>query len=147
VSLGALLYAAFAWLFLGGVIIQVFLAGMALFGLSDWTNHGSLGWTLPLLALFLPLLGFVTGVRGRTLGLAILLTVAAVMQPELALARHENPVVAALHPVNAMLVFWLAFVVARASLRELRRTDSRAPAPAREPSPSQEPSTSPGTMG
>lgn len=122
----AIPFAVGAWFFLAGVIVQVFLAGMGLFELTDWTNHGALGWGLSLVSLLLPLLALVSGIRGRTLGLALLLTIAAVVQPELALARHENPIVAAFHPVNALLVFWLAWLSARASLRELRRADSPA---------------------
>jgi hypothetical protein len=50
-------------------------------------------------------------------------------QPELAAARHEAPVIAALHPVNALLVFWLTWLVARRSAVPLvqvwRRTEGR----------------------
>lgn len=142
-------FAVGAWFFLAGVIVQVFLAGMGVFELADWTNHGNLGWGLSLVSLLLPLLALVSGVRQRTLGLATLLTVAAIVQPELALARHENPIVAALHPVNALLVFWLAWLSARASLRELRRSDSTtsapAPAPALVAAPSQDPTATKST--
>ena len=139
----AIPFAIGAWFFLAGVIVQVFLAGMGVFELTNWTNHGNLGWGLSLTSIFLPLLAIASGVARRTIGVAVLLTLAASVQPELALARHENPIVAALHPVNALLVFWLAWLSARASLRELRRTDSPTSAPEPAPAPAAAPSQDP----
>jgi hypothetical protein len=50
--------------------------------------------------------------------------------PILPLLRDGTPVLAALHPVGAILAFWLAIVVARgaASLRGVERAGMRAPA-------------------
>jgi len=116
----AIPFAVGAWLFLVGVVVQVFLAGMGLFELSDWTNHTNLGWGLGMLVLLVPVLALIAGAERRTIAIASLLMVAGMIQPELAYARRENPVMAALHPVNALLVFWLSLQVARASIRELR---------------------------
>jgi uncharacterized protein DUF6220 len=151
------LFAVVAWLFLAGVIVQVFLAGMGLFELTDWTNHGALGWLLSMVSFLLPLVAFASGVRRGTFGLALALMAVTLLQPELALARHDNPVVAALHPVNALLLFFLAWRTAMAAVRELRRTDWPALAP-KEAAPTQaaalpvpeapsgqEPSSSPST--
>lgn len=147
----AIPFAVGAWFLLAGVIVQALFAGMGLFELTDWTNHRGLGWGLSLVSLLLPPLALASGVRRGTLGLALLLTVAAIVQPELALARLENPVVAALHPVNALLVFWLAWLSARASLRELRRADrpAAAPAPASAPAaaPIRDPAATQSTNG
>ena len=108
-----LVFAAAAWLFVVAIVIQVFLAGAGLFKLTDFTPHGYLGWLLPLAPLVLIILGFVAGVGRRTLLLTTGLLVLTSLQPELAAVRHENPVLAAFHPVNALLVFWLAWIVAR----------------------------------
>ena len=110
------LFAATAWLFLVGVVAQVTLAGTALFELSDWTLHTELGWGLPLVAIFVLVFAFVARLDRRTLWVTLALALAATVQPSLAEARSVSPLVAALHPVNALLVFWLAVVVARRSL-------------------------------
>jgi len=151
------LFAVVAWLFLATVIVQVFLAGMGLFKLADWTNHAGLGWLLSMVSFLLPLVAFASRVRRGTLALALALMVVTMLQPELALARHDNPVVAALHPVNALLLFFLAWRTAMASVRELRRTDwpalesieaaptPAAASPAAEAPSGTEPSSSPST--
>ena len=128
-TLWRLLFAAAASLYLAGVVTQVFLAGLGVFKLTDWTAHVQLGWGLgsaPLLLLVLSLLAQ----PGRgTILLTAGLTLAAIVQPELAAARHEDPVIAALHPVNALLVFWLAWLVARRSavllIQVWRRAEGR----------------------
>lgn len=118
-------FAAVAWLYLAGVVIQVFFAGASLFEVMDWTVHAGLGWGLGSAPIILLVLALGARVDARTAWLTASLTVAALIQPELALARHGSPVLAALHPVNALLVFWLAWVVARratANARPRRRT-------------------------
>jgi hypothetical protein len=126
VTLWRILFASAAWLYLAGVVTQVFLAGAGLFELTDWTAHTQLGWGLgsaPLLLLALSLLAR----PGRgTILLTAALALAAMVQPELAAARHEAPVIAALHPVNALLVFWLAWLVARRSAVPLIQVRRRA---------------------
>jgi hypothetical protein len=122
-------FAAAAWLFVVAIVIQVFLAGAGLFKLTDFTPHGYLGWLLPLGPLVLIIIGIVAGVGRRTLLLTIALLVLTAIQPELAAARHENPVLAAFHPVNALLVFWLAWTVARRGT-DLVRVADRPPAAA-----------------
>lgn len=132
-------FAAAASLFLAGVIVQVFLAGLGAFKITDWTTHTGLGWLLGSIPLFVLLpLAFVAGSPNRTRWLTVALVVSAGLQPELASARAEAPVIAALHPVNAMLVFWLAWLVARASLQ-----DARQPAMPVSPAPSTPPASPP----
>jgi len=115
-----IVFAAAAWLYLAGIVIQVFLAGAGLFEMTDWTNHTNLGWGLGSAPILLLLLTFPARLDRRTVWLTLALTVLGVLQPELAAARRELPVVAALHPVNALFVFWLAWVVARRSADHLR---------------------------
>lgn len=122
----AILFAAAAWLFLAGVIYQVFLAGIGAFKLAPWTAHAEFGWGLASAPLLILPLAIAARPERRTVWLTVALAVAAAIQPELAYARHTDPVLAALHPVNALLVFWLAWLVARRSLRHLREVASRA---------------------
>jgi hypothetical protein len=120
-------FAAVAWVFLGGVILQVFLAGLGAFKVTDWTSHAGFGWLLGSLPLFVLLpLSLVAGLTTRTRWLTVALVVSAALQPELAHARAEAPVVAAIHPVNAVLLFWLAWSVARAALRDPPRAATEA---------------------
>lgn len=118
-----LAFAVVAWLFVVGVVIQVFLAGAGLFKLMDFTTHAGLGWTIAVVPLVMLVLALVAHVDRRTGLLSIALAVVTAIQPELAAARNENPVLAAFHPVNALLIFWLAWTVARRS-NELLRTPS-----------------------
>jgi len=130
-------FAVLAWVFLGGVILQVFLAGLGAFKVTDWTTHAGFGWLLGSVPLFVLLpVSLVAGLSTRTRWLTLALVVAAAIQPELARARTDSPVIAALHPVNAMLVFWLAWLVARASLRDPSRPATTAPVTSRtQPAP------------
>ena len=132
------LFAVSAWAFLIGVVIQVFLAGAGLFGLTDFTAHAGFGWMLASVPILVLVLAMAALVDRRTVLITLALTVVTMLQPELAAARHDNPVVAALHPVNALLVFWLAWVVARRATvlaREgLRRPSDSAGEPLVEPS-------------
>lgn len=124
------MFAAVSWLFLGGVVVQVFLAGLGAFTLTDWTAHAGFGWLLASVPLFVQLpLGLVTSSDRRARWLVVILAMSAAFQPELARARAENPVLAAFHPVNALLIAWLAVQVARASLRGLRQAESSGTAP------------------
>lgn len=132
--LRAIPYVIGTWLFLLGIVVQVFLAGMGLFELTDWTNHTNFGWLLGFVVVLLPVLALIARAHARTIAVTGLLALAGIIQPELALARLENPVLAALHPVNALFIFWLSWLVARASLRELWRVGSSTAAEAVTPS-------------
>lgn len=114
-------FAAAAWVYVAGVVIQVFFAGASLFELTDWSVHAALGWALGSAPIILLVLAIGSRVDRRTAWLTAGLTVAALIQPDLAAARDDAPVVAALHPVNALLVFWLAWTVARRSTMQARQ--------------------------
>jgi putative tricarboxylic transport membrane protein len=116
-----LAFAAAAWLFFAGVVVQVFLAGVGLFELGGWDPHVNLGWLLGSAPLVLVLLAVPARFDRRTNGLIIGLTLATFLQPELAAARTSAPLLAAFHPVNALLVFWLAWIVARRTTDLARR--------------------------
>jgi hypothetical protein len=91
---------------------QVFLAGLALFAGGEWQSHEDFGYLAALLpVLLIPLAWFARAARG-TLILTVVLLVLAQVQTFLPLATGA-PWVAALHPVNAMLVFGAAAVVAQ----------------------------------
>jgi hypothetical protein len=104
-------YLVLAWALVVGLVVQVFLIGMGLFSDPSWRqSHKLMGYALH----FAPLL--VLGAAwfakaGRShwqwaLALAVVGLIAPVL-PALGM-----PVVAALHPVGAVIEFGLALVVA-----------------------------------
>lgn len=114
---GRFLFAALAWAFVVGVVVQVFLAGVGLFGVSGMDLHVGFGY----LIVYIPLLMLIVALAARPDRRTVWLTVAlfvfgSVIQPTLPWLRTLSPFVAALHPPNALLVFWLAAIVARRSL-------------------------------
>lgn len=105
-------FAAVAWLFVGLVVLQVFYAGVGLLGGGSMTQHRELGYFLSLV----PLLILIAAGIGRTGQLALYsagLLVITIVQTMLPLLGDDLPFVAALHPVNALAIFWLGLLVAR----------------------------------
>jgi hypothetical protein len=132
------LHAAAAWLFVAAIVVQVFLAGAAitnLGGSGDFSTHIEFGYTaLGLLSLAVVLTSLVSGNGRRQIGLSFGLLVLYVIQTILPTLRTTSPAIAALHPVNAMLLFGYAIIVARratnAARQPARGAAERVPEPA-----------------
>lgn len=109
-------HVAVAWLFAAGVLLQGYLAGAAmgqLGGSGDFSAHIALGYSLMgILALAVPILAIVGRFPRSQVGWSALMLLLYVVQTSLPYARADVPVIAALHPVNAMILFVLAVVVA-----------------------------------
>jgi hypothetical protein len=110
-----LAYLVAACLFLTGVVVQVFLAGMVVVAFQmSWINHISLGHSLalPLLVMLVTLyLGRFPASMKR---LTWLLFGAYVLQTDVVIfLRSQAPVIAALHPVLALAEFALGLALAR----------------------------------
>ena len=124
-------YLVLAWAFVVGVVVQVFFIGLGLFAGSENVElHVTLGWILHLVPLLiLAAAALARAGRRRILEAAALAAVVFVV-PILATMRDGSPVLAALHPVGAILAVWLAIVVARGatSLRGVERGGVQAPA-------------------
>ena len=107
-------FVALAWAFVAGVVLQVFFIGLGLFGATDdFELHVSLGWILHLFPLLILAAAAVARAGRRRILLTTALAVTVFIVPILVLLRADSPVAAALHPVSALLAFWLAIVVAR----------------------------------
>lgn len=109
-------YAVLAVAFLAAIIIQVFLAGAGIFSSGAWLSRHVefVEWFQPL-PLFLAVAAFV-GRMGWFTKLAPLAAFAAiVLQYEFAGARPH--LVAGLHTVTALALFWLAYEMTRRSWR------------------------------
>jgi hypothetical protein len=101
-----------AWAFLGLITIQVFLAGVGLFGAGTMAGHRDFGYLLSLLPLFLVIAAAV-GRAGRLVWLAGALLVLTFVQTLLPLLKADLPYIAALHPVNALVLAALTATIAR----------------------------------
>jgi uncharacterized protein DUF6220 len=120
-------HAAVAWLLVGAIVVQVWLAGIAipqLGGTGSFATHRDVGYLIGLITLVLLLTALPTGLGRRRIMQSAGLLVLYVIQSSLPYMDPDLPAVAALHPVNAVLMFGLAFLYARAVWRE------RAAAPA-----------------
>ena len=101
-------YHGLALLIAVGVVVQVFLAGLGIFGAESFDAHESFGWMLHTAAIVLFLLALLGPRTGRTIGLAFGLLVLMTVQIMLVGARDDTPWLAALHPVLALFVLGLA---------------------------------------
>ncbi len=117
-------YLLVAWVFVLFVLIQVFLAGLSIFvGPEGWARHVEFGHLFGPLSLALLLLALV----GRLPRRAVLLTVLLMLLYSLQYVfveippRLGLPEFSALHPVNALLIFWLALTLALRSRTFLTR--------------------------
>jgi hypothetical protein len=104
-----------AWLFVAGVVVQAYLAGAALAqlgGSGDFGTHISFGYTvMGLLALGVLVTALVGRVPRPQVGLSVALFILYVVQAFLPNARTSAPLIAALHPANAMFLFILGGVI------------------------------------
>ena len=107
------LFLALVVLYLAAVLFQVFLAGAALFGTDrSFETHRSLGYLIHLTPIPLILVAAVARVGRRLLLWTAALFVVQGIQPLLPMLRGDLPWAAALHPVLALIVFWLGISIA-----------------------------------
>jgi mercuric ion transport protein len=120
-------YIGVAWLFLGCVVVQVFLAGLGVFvGLENFELHREFGYLFGWLTLVLLILAIAARLGRRWIGLATVLLVLFAFQSVFVALREVLPAAAALHPVNALAIFGVAFHTATRSRTLARRESSAA---------------------
>lgn len=118
-------YAFLAWAFVAAVVAQVFFIGMGLFGDRGFIQtHQTFGWIVHLMPILVLLAAALSRAGRRHWTWALALAAVVFVVPILVLLRDSSPVAAALHPVGAMVAFWLGVVVARNSLDALRQADA-----------------------
>lgn len=105
-------HAVVAWAFVITIAVQVFYAGAAitaLGGSGSFRTHIDFGYTVVGIAALAVLVTAIVARRPRReVGIAAGLLVLYVVQTSLPYAKGSLPWVAALHPVNALLLFALA---------------------------------------
>ena len=131
-----LVYAILAVLFMAGLIVQVFLAGVGLFGAGDLELHRDVGYWLPLIPLLMLPIAWPARPGRGIVWLNVALFVAAFVQTLLPSLRGSVALIAALHPVNALLLFWLGLTIARRAVA-MARGGAPVSSPAPEPSSQQ----------
>jgi hypothetical protein len=125
-----LAYRGLAGLFVAGSVAQFFLAGLGVFGTgAAFGVHATVGAVLALASVVLLALAGVLTLSGslarRSAGLAALLAVLMVVQYSLVeLFSEAVPALAALHPINGLLVLGVALSLA---LEGRLRWGSRTP--------------------
>jgi peptidoglycan/LPS O-acetylase OafA/YrhL len=120
------LYGALAMLWALAVVVQVFLAGLGIFGASSFDAHKSFGFILHAILVLLVILAIAGPRTGRDIGMAVGLLVLVTIQISLIDSRDSAPGLAALHPVLALAALGLAVHMGLHVLRPGRR--ERAPA-------------------
>jgi hypothetical protein len=107
-----LVHAIVAWLFVASIVVQVFLAGAAITNLGGSGNfeaHIGFGYSvIGLLALAVLLTALAARMPRRDVGISVGLFLLYIVQTALPNAKVSYPAIAALHPVNALLLFALA---------------------------------------
>jgi hypothetical protein len=126
-----------AWLFVVALIIQVYLAGLGVFQFRNFTFgeegarsffglHIEFGWLLGLVSIFMLLLALLARyprpVIGRTLGLFALM----VVQSLILWIDQDAALIRALHPVNAIVLGWMAVSLATRASRTEEEQDEEA---------------------
>ena len=111
------LHAAAAVIFVVVIVVQVVLAGLAitnLGGSGDFSTHIEFGYTWVGLSGLALVLTALAARRPRSeVGITLGLLVLYIVQTLLPSAKGSMPFVAALHPLNAMILFGLAIWYAR----------------------------------
>lgn len=102
-----------ARILLGGVTLQIFFAGLGVFGVSSFLPHMILGTLVILGSLALPLVAWRGHLGAPLLRRSWLVFGLMILQGLLIDAGRIIPLVAAFHPVNAMLLVLLIASMAR----------------------------------
>lgn len=109
-------YVVLAWAFLVGLLVQVFIIGLALFDDPGAARlHVNVGWILHLAPILIVIAAAVARAGRRRILQAVGLAAIVFVVP--ILPSLGAPVVAALHPVLALLAFGAAVGVAIAATR------------------------------
>jgi hypothetical protein len=107
-----------AWLFAGCIVIQVFLAGLGVFDSPRmFLTHRDFGYLFGWLSLVALLIAAIGRLPRRLIGIAGLALAQMALQSVLILFREDTPALAALHPVNGVLLLVTTLVLGRLAWR------------------------------
>jgi hypothetical protein len=127
VRLARYAFVVLAVAFVAGIVLQVFFIGLGLFaGSENLGLHREFGWILHLAPLLVLVAAALAAAGRARLLQALALVVVVWIVPILAAVRADLPMVAAFHPLGALLAFVLSLVVARGSVELLRDVEPAA---------------------
>ena len=119
-------YQWLAWLFVVCVIVQFFLAGLGVFaGVANFELHRTWGYTFGYLLIFMVIAALVGRMTRAAWAAPLGVMVLFALQSVLVAFRTDAPVIAALHPVNAVAIFAAAWWIARSSAAWQRARSSQ----------------------
>ena len=96
-----------AWAYAASVVWQVFLAGLSVFdNPARWVDHANTGQMVGTLTIFMVLFALIGRLPIIVIGLSVLVLLLYGMQYPF--ANTATGWLAALHAVNALLMFWLS---------------------------------------
>lgn len=110
-----------AWAFVAAIVVQVFLAGLAipqLGGSGNFSTHQGFGYAIGIVALALVIAAAAARAGQRRILQAVGLLVVYVIQTILPNLDPGLSIAAALHPVGALILFGLGVWYARQVWRE-----------------------------
>ncbi|HXV96403.1 MAG TPA: DUF6220 domain-containing protein [Gaiellaceae bacterium] len=107
----------FALVYLLGVVVQFFLAGLAVFGVRSYDAHTGLGYVLGLISLVL--LGLAIGAKLPRSVTALSTVLIALNAVQIVLIQVDIAEVNALHLVNALAIAFVANMLVHRSRRYL----------------------------
>ena len=118
-------------LFVVGVLIQVFLAGLAVFDVTSnrWDDHANFGHLLGVITYVLWVPAVLGRVGLRLIGAAFLMLILMALQ-YIFVGADGEPSVQALHPVNALVMFSVSAWIAWQTFSLLKRSPAAEIAPA-----------------
>lgn len=108
--------------FLAGLLLQFYLASTPLFGASSFQPHRMLGAALTLIVLLFPVLALAGRLGRQQIGFSILLVVLTIVQTMLPSLRGAVPWIAALHPVNALVLMGISARLGRIGRAAVQQT-------------------------
>src|SRR5688572_19339361 len=111
-------YLVIAALFIVSVFVQFFLAGLGAFGAESYEAHKDFAGVFHLFALLLVILALLVRRNRADLILVIALFVLTTIQ--FSLPEADDGYVAALHVLNALIIYTVAFHVLQRAIRTMR---------------------------
>lgn len=127
--IGQISYLVIGALFALAILLQVFLAGGGIFASSSWlVMHRVFGNALSLFPVLLLIMALVARQSWRKVSLNGLLLVLVVLQGVLITVPTSIgvPLLEALHPVNALIIFGLGLALLYAAWQDMRHSGEQA---------------------
>lgn len=115
-------YLVVLWIFVACLVVQLFLAGLGVFaGYQNFLTHRDWGYLFGLLVFPIMILAALARLPRRFILLSVLIFILFVMQSVLLLFRTDAPSIAALHPLNGVLILLIAIWLGSAARRFVPR--------------------------